>query len=332
MDVHEERPRKAEKPSRTRHMADARVLGAGSEGKTRGHLRRLRTVLVGAGLSVTGAVAAADPSVGGVFRDCAQCPEMVVVPAGQFTMGSPESEAKRAEDEVPQHLVAFDQPLAVGVYEVTREEYGQFASETERPTGGSCWKRAGEKWKQRSNRHWKNPGFDQTDRHPVACVSWEDAQAYVRWLGQETGKAYRLLSEAEWEYAARAGTAGPFHTGETLSAEQANYNGTLVYGGGSKEPYRKGTTPVGTFPANGLGLHDMHGNVAEWVEDCWNRSYDGAPVDGSAWESGECGKRMARGGAWFGDPQHARSANRIRFDRNERYDISGIRVARPLTP
>jgi formylglycine-generating enzyme required for sulfatase activity len=133
----------------------------------------------------------------------------------------------------------------------------------------------------------------------VINVSWNDAQAYVKWLSDKTEKDYRLLTEAEWEYAARAGTTTPFYFGRTISPDQANYNGEYTYDGGPKGVYREKTTPVGSFPANAFGLHDVHGNVLEWVEDCWHENYSGSPIDGAAWKSGgDCDRRVLRGGSW----------------------------------
>jgi len=152
-------------------------------------------------------------------------------------------------------------------------------------------------------------------------VSWEDARSYVRWLSAKTGERYRLLSESEWEYAARAGTTTPFHTGRTISTKQANHDGNLW------QP-----TSVGTYPPNAFGLYDMHGNVSEWVQDCGNEDYFGAPVDGSAWESGVCFRRVLRGGSWFNFPRFLRSASRERISAGDRGNNLGFRVARTLTP
>jgi len=150
-------------------------------------------------------------------------------------------------------------------------------------------------------------------------------------LSRRTGAKYRLLSESEWEYAARAGTTTPFHTGERITTDQANFDGRSTYNGSSKGEYRGQTLPVGSFDANRFGLHDMHGNVWEWVEDCWNDSYSGAPSDGSAWKTGECGRRVTRGGSWDRLPWGQRSANRFSVGTNIRHNAtSGFRVARTL--
>ncbi len=241
------------------------------------------------------------PPAGVRFRDCTDCPVMVVVPAGSFDMGSPSHEEGRDEDEGPVHRVRISEPFAVGVYEVTFSEWAACRR------GGGC------------SHNPRDRGWGRGNR-PVIDVSWEDAQAYVRWLSRETGKDYRLLSESEWEYAARGGTTGPLHFGGAIAIHQANYG-----------RYRGGTVPVGSFPANSFGLHDVHGNVWEWVEDCWHDSYRGAPVDGSAWtRGGDCGWRVLRGGSWSFIPWDLRSANRGRLTTGTRYNAVGFRVARTL--
>ena len=255
---------------------------------------------------------------------------MVVVPSGSFRMGSPSSEQGRFGDEGPMREVTIGSPFALGVHEVTVAEFGHFVDETGHSTGDSCWLGDGEGG-VRERRGWRNPGFGQGGAHPVVCVSWHDARAYVAWLSGTTGERYRLPSEAEWEYAARAGTTTPFHTGETISTDQANYDGNYLYGSGRKGVYREKTVPVGVFAPNAWGLHDMHGNVAEWVEDCWKGSYAGVPSDGSAWESGDCSLRFTRGGSWYNVPRNLRSASRGRYIIGND-SFPGFRVARTLTP
>ena len=234
------------------------------------------------------------------FKDCAACPEMVVVATGSFMMGSSSSEKGRDSDEGPQHRVRIAQPFAVGVYEVTFAEWDACVS------AGGC------------------NGYGPADRgwgggqRPVIYVSWNDAQAYVKWLSNKTGKRYRLLSEAEWEYVARAGTEAPFHFGMTISKNQANYN----------RNYGAQTVEAGSFPSNGYGLHDVHGNVDEWVQDCWNDSYSGAPTDGSAWTSGDCSGRVLRGGSWDSEHRNLHSADRDWGPANYRSIRTGFRVAR----
>ena len=262
--------------------------------------------LIGLAPAALGAVAGGGLSPGDRFRDCLACPEMVVVPAGVFVMGSSSSEEGHNSDESPQHRVRIARPFAVGVYEVTFDQWDA----CERDFG--C------------GNFGDDEGWGRSAR-PVINVSWNDAQEYVGWLSEKTGQAYRLLSESEWEYAARAGTTTPYHFGWTISAVQANYREA----GGM---YRKKTVPVGSFPANGFGLHDVHGNVWEWVQDCWNNSYDGAPRDGTAWENGDCTLRVLRGGSWHFKPRNLRSADRLRDTTGFRNSYGGFRVARTLTP
>ena len=264
--------------------------------------------------ALAGCMTTGQPGVGQRFRDCAACPEMIVVPAGSFLMGSPDAEEGRREDEGPLHRVTFAAPFAVGIYEVTFDEWDACVA------GGGCG------------------GYRPEDlwgrgRHPVIFVTWNDAQSYVQWLSDKTGKRYRLLSELEWEYMARAGPRTPFHTGSTISTDQANYDGNHVYGpSGRKGVYRRKTVPVGSFPANAYGLHDVHGNVWEWVQDCWNGNYQGVLRGGKAWESGNCPNRVLRGGSWIYDPGVLRSAIRARTSTGNRDSDLGFRVARTLTP
>ena len=180
--------------------------------------------LAGAVLVLMAGAAGAQPA-GTTFRDCPGCPEMVVVPSGRFQMGSPSSDKGRLDDEGPVHEVTIARPFAVGVNEVTRGEFARFAEATGRSTGNNCWSYESGEWKARSGRHWRDPGFSQTDEHPVVCVRWNDAQAYVRWLSGETGEAYRLPSEAEWEYVARAGTRTAWYWGESESGQCRYANG-----------------------------------------------------------------------------------------------------------
>ena len=244
---------------------------------------------------------------------------MVVVPAGSYLMGSPSSEVAPWAGEGPQHRVTLRESFAVGAYEVTFEEWDVCVS------AGGCAGYAPD-----------DEGWGR-DRRPVINVSWEDAQRFVAWLRNETGKPYRLLSEAEWEYVARAGTTTPFHTGSTISTSQANYFWGSSYDSGKWSTNttgvnRRQTLEVGSFAPNSFGLYDMHGNVAEWVEDCWNDSYRGAPSDGSAWESGECDLRLVRGGSWNMIPVGIRSGNRDYLWADRYKDDVGFRVARTLTP
>ena len=244
---------------------------------------------------------------GDKFRDCPGCPELVVVPSGSFMMGSPGSEEGRYDSEGPVHRVTFAHPFAVGVYEVTFGEWDACVS------GGGCggYRPDDEGWGRGSR--------------PVVNVIWEDAQLYVGWLSSKTGKEYRLLSESEWEYVARAGTRTRYWWGDAIGRNRANCHGC-----GSRWDREK-TAPVGSFSANAFGLHDVHGNVLEWVEDCWNDSYHGAPGDGSARQSGDCALRVLRGGSlYYGLPSYLRSASRGWSPAGDRNNEFGFRVARTL--
>ena len=244
------------------------------------------------------------------FKECAACPEMVVVPAGSFTMGSPATETGRNSNEGPQHAVRFVRPFAVGRFAVTFDEWD------------ACVKDGGCNGDQAADQGWGR------GRRPAINVSWNDAKAYVAWLAQKTGKAYRLLSEAEREYVTRAGTASPFWWGPSIAPSQANYDDTSARG----EFRRRTTLPVNLLEPNPWGLFQVHGNVWEWVEDCWHDSYDGAPADGSAWTTGGCGTRVVRGGSWYSRPQELRAAARHRYSTGSRYGDLGFRVRRTLTP
>ena len=277
------------------------------------------------------------------LRDCEVCPELVVIPAGKFRMGSPSSEKDRDGDEGPVRDVTIWEPLAVGIHEVTREEFRQFVKETRHSAGKECRTYKSGKWKMRSGHGWEKPGFSQGRRHPVVCVSWDDAKAYVGWLSRKTGKAYRLPSESEWEYAARAGTrtARYWGEGETDQCRYANGGDKALKKRHSKwkrvtascNDKRAYTFSVGKYQPNGFGLQDTLGNVWEWVEDCWHSSYQGAPRDGSAWtRGGDCSKRVLRGGSWNDGPENLRSAGRVGYTAAHRNDHNGFRVARTLSP
>jgi formylglycine-generating enzyme required for sulfatase activity len=244
------------------------------------------------------------------FRECEGCPEMVVVPAGSFTMGSPDGEKDRSSDESPQHRVTISKPFAAGAWAVTVDQFAAFVKDT----GAQAPRK---------------PGFGQDGSHPVVNVTWQDAKAYAEWLARKTGRPYRLLSEAEWEYAARAGTATPFWWGSSITPSQANYNGNYVYaGGGSKGEYRQGTVPAGSFAPNPWGLYNVHGNVWQWTEDCYHDSYRGASPDGSAWTTTCDSGRVVRGGSWDNNPRTLRAA--IRSGDSDTGNAVGFRLARTL--
>jgi formylglycine-generating enzyme required for sulfatase activity len=260
-----------------------------------------------------------------VFRDvdAPWCPEMVVIPAGQFLMGSPKGEKDRVSNEGPQHKVTIADRFALGRYPVTVGEYRAFVEASGYRQEGGIYVWTGSEWKCDEAKSWRDPGFAQTDRQPVVGVGWRDAQAYVAWLSGKTGKSYRLPSEAEWEYAARAGTTTRYAFGDEITDKEANFGNTIGK-----------TTAVGSYPPNRWGLHDMHGNVWEWVEDVWHDGYKGAPSDGTAWTDGE-GKnssriRVYRGGSCFWDPGHLRSADRGGDAPDGRIVDLGFRVARTL--
>jgi formylglycine-generating enzyme required for sulfatase activity len=235
---------------------------------------------------------------GDVFRDCDDCVEVVVVPAGSFPMGSP------GEFENPVHTVKIEKPFAIGRREVTFDEWDQCVEE------GGCKHRP-------DDRDW-----GRGDR-PVINVSWLDAKAFVTWLSQKTGQTYRLPSEAEWEYAARGGVNTPYWWGRDLGARQANCRDC-------KTDSPQQTLPVGSFKANPFGLFDTAGNAAEWVEDCWNDNYRGAPTNGSAWTTGQCRLRVLRGGAYDSQARYLRSQSRFRYDSDVRFSANGFRVLREL--
>jgi formylglycine-generating enzyme required for sulfatase activity len=258
------------------------------------------------------------------FKDHGLGPEMLVVPAGEFIMGSSPSEIAALKKEYssnwfdcegPQRIVKFKAPFSVGRFAVTFDEWDACVSD-----GGCEGYRPGDHGWGRGSR-------------PVINASWDDAQAYVAWLSRKTGKAYRLLSEAEWEYAARAGTTTVFWWGDRISTAQANYDGNYTFRGGAKGEYRVMTIPVDSFEPNPWGLYNVHGNVSEWVEDAWHADYSGAPKDGSAWlQSGDASRRVVRGGSWSIIPQNLRAANRARYSTVSRDGSFGFRVARTLSP
>jgi formylglycine-generating enzyme required for sulfatase activity/Tfp pilus assembly protein PilF len=248
------------------------------------------------------------------FRECDVCPEMVVVPAGSFMMGSPSNELERYNDEGPQHTVTFARAFAVGKFSVTFDEWEACARD------GGC-----------DSYHPADEGWGR-GRQPVINVSWNDAKSYVAWLSRKTGKTYRLLSEAEREYVTRAGTTTPFWLGPTISTGQANYDGNAAYGNGRTGEYRRRTVPVDSYQPNPWGLYQVHGNVDEWTEDCWHGAYNGAPTDGSAWASGgNCGSRVLRGGSWNNYPATVRAAIRQMQISIYRGNNVGFRVARTLS-
>ena len=222
-----------------------------------------------------------DFAPGSSFAECSFCPTMVIIPAGSFTMGSPEGVGN--DTARPQREVTIGSSFAVGKFEITFDQWDTCV------TYGGCSERASDSDWGRGNR-------------PVSSVNWNDAKEFVDWLSKLTGKPYRLLTEAEWEYAARAGSQAHWSIGD--DASKLGEHAWFRFNSDFK------TQPVGRRRSNAFGLHDMHGNASEWTEDCWNNSYKGAPVDGSAWTTGDCGRRVVRGGSWLSVPGGLRSADR----------------------
>jgi formylglycine-generating enzyme required for sulfatase activity len=244
---------------------------------------------------------------GSDFRECANgCPVMIVIPGGKLTMGSPENEPDRNDTEGPPHEVTIAKPFALSKFEVTFEEWDACVAAAACPRAPDGWGRA---------------------RMPAINVSWVDAKQYVGWLSQLTGKEYRLPTEAEWEYAARAGANTRYSWGDDVGVGNAVCDGC-----GSQWDLQQ-TAPVGSFKPNRFGLYDMHGNVWEWVEDSWHENYDIAPTDGSAWlRGGDPSFRVVRGGSWRNESEFGRAAVRFRRHVNVRFDTLGFRVARTLMP
>ena len=261
------------------------------------------------------------PARGRAFRDCHGCPLMRLLPAGKFLMGSSNREAGRNSSEGPQHEVAFRHPFAIGVYDVTRAQFALFARETGTASDPKC------DWRLPKSR---GQTIRQGDRDPVVCVSWSDARAYAKWLSGKTGHSYRLPSEAEWEYAARAGSEAPRPWGKASARDHANYGSDQccsAFAGGRDRWFY--TSPAGSFPPNAFGLYDMLGNVWQRTDDCGHEDYTGAPADGSAWTtSGDCSLRMLRGGAWFSQLDELRSAERVADPADFRKNDIGFRVVR----
>jgi formylglycine-generating enzyme required for sulfatase activity len=275
--------------------------------------------------------------------DCAHCPEMVVIPAGQFLMGAAPGEEARANlaeefrnRSQPQRKVTVKR-FSAGKYEVTRGQYQVFAEATGRSNDG-CFIWNGAAFDMDPAKSWRNPGYAQNDTHPATCISWEDASAYVTWLSQRNGKKYRLLTEAEWEYAARAGTTTSRFWGDDAEATcdyangadrsaAARVPGADTWHIANCDDRYAYTAPVGSFRPNAFGLYDMLGNVEEWTQDCWNGNYRGAPADGSAVIAGDCALRAVRGGAWDDAPIGVPAAYRVGSPTTVRVYRRGFRVA-----
>jgi formylglycine-generating enzyme required for sulfatase activity len=277
------------------------------------------------------------------FRECKNCPEMVVVPSGEFLMGSSKDDIDNglaAANEAPQHKVKVAETFAIGRFEVTRDQYAAFVNETGYRGSGRCVTFEQNIPKERENRSFLMPGYVQGGNHPAVCVSWTDAQAYVAWLSRSTGKAYRLPSEAEYEYAARAGGTARYAFGDDASdlcrfangADQSAKNAGLPQDA-SYMPCNDGyafTAPVGSRAPNAFALHDLIGNVWEWTADCYADDYSSAPSDVAIRSLANCAMRTVRGGDWFSGPSSLRPAVRAKAGPDAHHDDIGFRVVRML--
>jgi len=295
---------------------------AGAASSVRCHLGKAAKgiALMLLALGFLGSLPAQDPPTDGIFsdrfepyfQDCPDCPIMTWIPAGAFTQGSPTSEPESSNFERPQRQVSVP-AFAIGQTSVTFEQWDACVSD------GGC------------THNPDDAGWGGGER-PVINVSWDDAREYVSWLSTRTGHDYRLPSESEMEYVTRAGTTGRFNTGDCISTSQANFNGNVPAQGCPAGVVRSQTMPVASFARNAFGLYDTHGNGAEWVQDCWNPSYDNAPSDGSAWMSGDCSRAMLRSSSWFTGGNELRSATRFLNTRSTRNNHIGFRVARSIPP
>ena len=275
-------------------------------------------------------------SAGEVFRDCPTCPDMAVVPAGTFTMGSPDTEPGRNASEGPRHEVRIPRAFAVGKFEISVKQYEEFvAASGGVADGGGCavWTAYGHRFEK--DRSFRTPSFSQGPTNPVVCVSWQTALTYANWLTVRTGKPYRLLSEAEWEYAARANSKTRYHFGDDEAklcefGNGADRTSAFLWGNHlCSDNVGVQTAEVGRYRPNSFGVHDMIGNASEWVMDCSNPNYVDAPVDGTAWMSGDCQKRVIRGGSWDSGPKDLRSATRGAYPMQGKDNI-GFRIARDI--
>ncbi len=256
--------------------------------------------------------------------------EFVYIPPGTFMMGSPPDEPGRYDNEIL-HKVTLTKGFYMQTTQITVGNWRSFASEsgyrTEAETGDGAYYWTGSEWKKDKDKNWNNPGFGQTESCPVTCVSWNDTQAFIRWLNRkENSDKYRLPTEAEWEDACRAGTSTPFYFGKCLFADQANYDGNYPLEGCPKGEYRGETTPVGSFPPNAWGLYDMHGNVWEWCQDWYGNYPPGAVTDPVGTKEGS--GRVLRGGSWYINARLCRSAYRNNNTPGNRNYSSGFRLVR----
>lgn len=270
-------------------------------------------------------------------RDCPDCPDLVIVEAGSFMRGAEADDPAADESEFPRHEIGIERPFAISTSLVTRSEYKAFSLATERVAAPGCYTLTDEGWRMDEHADWRSPGFPQTESDPVVCVSWNDATAYAAWMAERTGQPYRLPSEAEWEYAARAGTAETNFWGEdpALACNYANVNDLTAKNKTAKvaEPCTDGylfTSPVASFRPNPFGLHDAVGNVWVWLADCWQGDYGTTPRNGEPAIGGECTSRVLRGGSWTDTPGPFRLAARENRAQGERLSFAGFRLARDV--
>jgi formylglycine-generating enzyme required for sulfatase activity len=277
------------------------------------------------------------PAPGTLFRDCAYCPQMKVLPPGDFVQGSAAADPDTLQSELPRHPVSIARPFAMGVYDATVSEYSEYVAATGYQANGCAIYNGS--WRVASTLSWKNAMETQTPLHPVTCVSWQDARQYASWLSHRTGHTYRLPSASEWEYAARAGSTAshPWVDSEAACnyANLADQTAARRYPGWMVEPCSDSyvqSAPVGSFAPNAFGLYDTLGNVFQWVADCWTDDYQGAPSDGTARTDGDCTEREMRGGSWFSRPSYVRVSYRNRFATDYRSTTVGFRLVREMTP
>jgi formylglycine-generating enzyme required for sulfatase activity len=274
-----------------------------------------------------------------VFRDCADCPEMVVIQPGSLTITTLDGEAGQLDSEAPQHTPAVPTAIGVGKYEVTKAQFARFVQESGYSISGGCFAWNGRRYEQDASKDWRNPGFAQTDNDPVVCVNWTDAKAYAEWLTKKTKKRYRLPTETEWEYAARAGTqtSRPWGQNASDACRYANVAdarakrdvpGTASWTFHECDDNHAYTAPVGSYPPNAFGLYDMLGNAWEWTESCVDETPADAPSDGRNLPSGTCEQRVLRGGGWVDSPAFVSYDFRFRINPNDRDFYSGFRVVR----
>jgi len=289
---------------------------------------------------ITGALALSSAGAAGethVPNDCNDCPALVAIAPGSFERGALPDDRAADEGEFPRHRVTINKPFAIAQTAVTVGEFGAFVAATAYPHEGGCHTLTDDGWRADPKASWVDPGFAQTAKHPVVCVSWRDANAYVEWLSKRAGRAYRLLTEAEWELAARGGTATRNFWGDDdwATCRYANVNDitaknkTAKVGVNCTDGFLY-TAPVASFLPNQFGLYDMVGNAWQWTADCWLGDYARAPRDGSAVDVAGCKERVLRGGSWTDTPGPVRINAREHRQANERLSIIGFRVARDL--